>query len=171
MIDFQNRRAIVVEGYDTIMTFTSVQDLARVVVRAVDLECEWPTIGGISGNRMPVSEIIKIGEKVRGKHAYVLKSSDYLNADSFIGASFNVETVKVEDLERGVLTASWKLEASHPSVPADQIDKMQRDVLIGTLLGGSKGAWDVSKELNELLPDFEFTRLETFLADVWRGKP
>lgn len=67
MIDFQNRRAIAVEGHDTIMTFTTVQDLARVVVEAVDLECEWPIVGGIRGNRMRVSDIIKVGERVRGK--------------------------------------------------------------------------------------------------------
>lgn len=66
MIDFENRRAIVVDGHDTIMTFTSIQDLAAVVVRAVDVEAEWPVIGGISGNRMSVAEIIKIGEKIRG---------------------------------------------------------------------------------------------------------
>jgi hypothetical protein len=66
MIDFENRRAIIVEGYDVIMTFTSVQDLAAIVVKAVDLESEWPAIGGISGNRMSIREIIQVGEKVRG---------------------------------------------------------------------------------------------------------
>jgi hypothetical protein len=66
MIDFQNRRAIVVDGYDAVMTFTTVKDLAAVVFLAVDLAGEWPIIGGIRGNRVPVSEVLKIGEKVRG---------------------------------------------------------------------------------------------------------
>lgn len=79
--------------------------------------------------------------------------------------------VRLADLEKGVLTASWKLEASHPSVPADQIEKMQKNVLIGTLLGGVKGAWDVSDEMNNLLPDLKFTQLEAFLTEVWTGKP
>jgi hypothetical protein len=66
MIDFQNRRAIVVEGHDAIMTLTTVQDLAEVVARAVEYDGEWPMIGGISGNRVPFSRILEIGEKVRG---------------------------------------------------------------------------------------------------------
>jgi hypothetical protein len=66
MIDFQNRRAIIVDGHDSIMTYTTVQDLAAVVAMAVDLNGEWPVISGISGNRVPISQILKIGEKVRG---------------------------------------------------------------------------------------------------------
>jgi hypothetical protein len=69
MIDFANRRAIVVEGYDPVMTFTTVQDLAAIVTRAVEYDGEWPENGGISGNRLPVSQIIKIGEKVRGSRS------------------------------------------------------------------------------------------------------
>jgi hypothetical protein len=65
--DLQNRRAIVVEGYDdAFMTLTSVHDIAEVVAQAVDHEDEWPKIGGIRGNRVTVSQILDIGEKVRG---------------------------------------------------------------------------------------------------------
>jgi hypothetical protein len=68
-INFQNRRAIVVEGHeDAIMALTSVHDIAGVVAKAVDLEVKWPENGGIQGNRLTVSEIIKIGEKVRGTY-------------------------------------------------------------------------------------------------------
>lgn len=67
MIDFKNRRAIVIEGYDnSIVTYTTVQDLAAVVAKAVDLEGEWPVMGGISGNRVTISQILNIGEKIRG---------------------------------------------------------------------------------------------------------
>ena len=57
---------IVVDGHDFIMTFTTAQDLAAVVAGAVDYDGEWPVIGGIRGNRVTVSQILKIGEKVRG---------------------------------------------------------------------------------------------------------
>jgi len=66
MIDFENCRAIVVEDYDAIMTFTTVQDVAAVVTMAVDCEDDWPTVGGIRGNRMPISQILEVGERVRG---------------------------------------------------------------------------------------------------------
>jgi hypothetical protein len=67
MIDFENRRAIVVEGFDAVITYTTVQDLAAVVARAVEYVGEWPLNGGISGNRVAISQLLKIGQKVRGK--------------------------------------------------------------------------------------------------------
>jgi hypothetical protein len=66
MIDFQNRRAIVVEGHDAVLSLTTVQDVAAIVARAVEYEGEWPVVGGFSGNKVTVSKIIEIGEKVRG---------------------------------------------------------------------------------------------------------
>jgi len=67
VFNFQNRRAIVVEGHeDAIMTFTAVADLAAIVARSVDYEGEWPEISGISGNRVTVARVIEIGEKIRG---------------------------------------------------------------------------------------------------------
>ncbi|MBV36044.1 MAG: hypothetical protein CMP47_11445 [Rickettsiales bacterium] len=66
MIDFQNRRAIVVDGHDSIMTWTTAQDLAAVVARAVEYDGEWPVIGGMCGNKVTVSQILEIGERVRG---------------------------------------------------------------------------------------------------------
>ncbi|KAH8745960.1 hypothetical protein BGZ57DRAFT_836676 [Hyaloscypha finlandica] len=151
MIDFQNRRAIIVDGYDAIMTYTTVKDLAAVVTMAVDLDGEWPVIGGIRGNRVSISQILKIGEKLRGR-------------------AFTVDKVKLGDLERGILAASWTLETSHPSVTGDHVEEMLKTVLIGTLLSSAKGAWDVSDEFNQLLPDFKFTQIEEFLAQLWEGK-
>jgi hypothetical protein len=48
---------------------------------------------------------------------------------------------------------------------------MARTVLIGTLLSGVQGAWAISDEFNQLLPRYNFTRIEDFLAKVWAGKP
>lgn len=65
-IDFENRRAIVVEGHDAVITFTTVNDLATMVARAIDYEGQWPVNGGISGNSIPVSKILEMGAKIRG---------------------------------------------------------------------------------------------------------
>lgn len=173
MIDFQNRRAIVVEGLDAIITFTTVQDLAAVVARAVHYHGEWPTISGISGNRVPVSRILKIGEKVRGLSHRDLYSGKKNSSCShnFTGHPFTIDKVKLEDLENGNLKTSWSLETSHSSVSGEEAASMLKAVLVGTLLSSAKGAWDMSDDLNRLLPDYEFTRIEEFLAKVWEGKP
>ncbi|KAF3062434.1 hypothetical protein GL218_03376 [Daldinia childiae] len=151
-IDLHNRRAIVVKGHDSIMTYTTVQDLAAVVAQAVDFEGEWPLIGGIRGNSLPVSKIIEIGEQVRG-------------------GSFTVDIVELEDLEAGNLTASWNLEARHPSVADEEAANMLKEVLVGMLLSSAKGAWDISDEWNQRLPDYKFTEMKQFLGEVWQGKP
>ena len=71
MFNFQQRRAVVINGHDPIFTFTSAQDIAAIVAKAIDYEGEWPTIGGISGNKVFISQIIKIGEEVRGKSVHL----------------------------------------------------------------------------------------------------
>lgn len=83
------------------------------------------------------------------------------------GSPFHVDKVKVQDLEAGVLDASWGLQARHPSVAEDEGADMLKAVMIGMLLGSAKGAWDVSDNLNQLLPDMKFTDIEKFLTDVW----
>lgn len=68
VFDFENRRAIVVQGHeDAIMTLTTVADVAKIVARAVDYEGTWPKIGGIRGNRVTFSQVLEIGEKIRGE--------------------------------------------------------------------------------------------------------
>ena len=66
--DFQNRRAIVVQGHEhAVMSLTAVRDIAAIVACAVDYEGEWPKIGGIRGNRVTISQILEIGKRVRGE--------------------------------------------------------------------------------------------------------
>ncbi|KAJ0107300.1 hypothetical protein J7T55_015765 [Diaporthe amygdali] len=145
VFDFQNRRAIVVDGHeDAIMTLTTAADLAAVVARAVDYDGEWPEIGGIRGNRMTFSQIIEIGEKIR---------------------------VKPQDLEAGVLDTSWALRKRHRAVTDEQSSDLFTKVPIGILLSSVKGSWDVSDEFNQLFPDYKFREVEEFLAKVWDGKP
>ncbi|KAI1871879.1 hypothetical protein JX265_005865 [Neoarthrinium moseri] len=148
IFDFQNCRAIVMEGHEgAIITLTTVADLAAVIARAVDYDGRWPTTGGIRGNRVTFSQILEIGR------------------------SFVVDQVKLEDLEAGKLKASWGLEAIHPAVPVDQASELLKAVSIGILLSSSKGAWDSSDEMNQLFPDHDFTRIDDFLEKAWEGMP
>ncbi|KAI1284035.1 hypothetical protein F5Y07DRAFT_97823 [Xylaria sp. FL0933] len=149
VFDFKNRRALVVDGHeDAMMTLTTVADTAAVVARAVGYDGLWPTTGGIRGNRVSISQILEIGNRVRGR-------------------PFAVEKVKAEDLEAGELKASWSLEAVHQAVPDDQAQALLKAVCIGTLLSTSKGAWDSSDEMNQLFPAYQFTPIEDFLTKVW----
>lgn len=70
-----------VEGHeDTVITLTTAADLAAIVTRAIDYEGEWPEVGGIRGNRVTYSEIIEIGENIRGLCSHCC-SYDYIVSD------------------------------------------------------------------------------------------
>ena len=67
IFDFHNCRAIVVDGHENaVITLTTAADVATVVARAVDSKGEWPEIGGMRGNRVTFSQVIGVGEKLRG---------------------------------------------------------------------------------------------------------
>lgn len=65
--NFHERRALIpAGGEDCALSFTTVQDFAKVVALAVEYEVEWPVDGGITGGRLTVEELIAMGEKIRG---------------------------------------------------------------------------------------------------------
>ncbi|XP_044715662.1 nmrA-like family domain-containing protein [Hirsutella rhossiliensis] len=103
-IDFNNRRALVVEGGDNDrITLTTVRDLANVVARAIDYDGEWPVVGGIKGAELTVGQLISLGERIRG-------------------GQFAVERLKADDLASGELKSSWRPKAGPPAFPREQFD-------------------------------------------------
>ncbi|KAI8238394.1 hypothetical protein K4K54_000007 [Colletotrichum sp. SAR 10_86] len=150
-VDFKQCRALVVDGGEDVpLTFTTAQDLARVVALAVEYEGEWPLVGGIKGAEITVRQLIALGEKVRGK-------------------PFAIEKLKKEDLEASKVTSSWTLEVKHPSIPPETRKAVAASLLSGILLGFSAGCFNTSSEWNQLLPDFKFTQPEEFLSQAWKS--
>ncbi|KAI1105977.1 hypothetical protein F4804DRAFT_302512 [Jackrogersella minutella] len=152
IFDFENRRAMIVDGHeDTIITLTTIADFAAIIALAVGYDGTWPEIGGIRGSRLTVTQVLEIGSRVRGH-------------------PFAVAKMKVEDLEAGDLKTPWGLEAVHSAVSAEEASALLKVVPIGILLSSAKGAWDVSDEMNQLFPEYQFTPPEDFLSKVWEGK-
>lgn len=66
-ISYEKCQAIIVDGHeDVTLTLTTAADTAAVIAKAIGSADEWPEISGIQGNRATLSEIIKLGEKIRG---------------------------------------------------------------------------------------------------------
>lgn len=66
-INYEKLHAIVIDGHeDVTVTLTTAADTAAVIARAIDSDNEWPEISGIQGNRATLSQVIKLGEKLRG---------------------------------------------------------------------------------------------------------
>lgn len=64
-IDFAGRRALQTD-VDADFVLTTVEDTAEITARAVEYDGEWPEIGGMCGQKMKMSELIKLGEDLRG---------------------------------------------------------------------------------------------------------
>ncbi|KAL2825681.1 NmrA-like family-domain-containing protein [Aspergillus pseudoustus] len=151
-IDFEKRRAILVEGGDDgVITLTTVQDFAAVVARAVEYEGQWPLVSGIRGTTLAIGKLIALGERLRGP--------------------FKIERVEAANFEAGTWETSWVPRIDHPSIPPEQAEYFAKIGTAGIALGISGGSFAVSDEWNRLLPEYEFTHLEPFLTGIWEGKP
>ncbi|TVY83804.1 hypothetical protein LSUE1_G004836 [Lachnellula suecica] len=150
-IDFNKHRAITLEGKDGVFTLTSVEDLANIVVQAIDYPGEWPVVGGIQGTTISGSELLKIGANVQNRE-------------------FDITTLKEEDVRAGNIESPWIPHFADPSLSSEQNQQFAKLILKGSLLSGLARSWVVSDEWNRLLPDYKFTRAWEFLEKHWVGK-
>ncbi|KAG8353157.1 hypothetical protein FVEN_g8865 [Fusarium venenatum] len=151
-IDYEKRSALVVEGtMDDKMVYTCVTDIASVVTSAIDYSGEWPVIGGISGDRVTIRQLLDIGERVR-EH------------------KFTIEWLKMEDVAAGELKTDNYPRIDLPSIPQDRVEAFSKMAIVGILNAYHRGVYDVSDEWNQLLPDLKFTKADELLGRVWGRK-
>ncbi|KAK7402525.1 hypothetical protein QQX98_011733 [Neonectria punicea] len=100
-MDFGACRAILPAGPDATVSFTTLEDVARVVTKAIDYEGEWPVMGGISANKTKISDLLQLGGEIRGE-------------------KFTIERVERADLEANSFVTSWTPTTHHPSIPIEQ---------------------------------------------------
>ncbi|KFA60217.1 hypothetical protein S40285_07327 [Stachybotrys chlorohalonatus IBT 40285] len=152
VIDFEKRHGLIIKGsMDKEASFTLVEDIVNIVARAVEYEGKWPTIGGISGDRLSPRQQLRIGEAVRG-------------------TPFTVDWLEMEDLEAGNLKSEHYLKVDLPSTAADQVEAFSKFATMKILIASSLGLWTVTDEWNRIFPDYKFTKAEEFLTKVWAGK-
>lgn len=166
-VDFKNRRAILPKGSNASLSLTRVEDVAQVVVKALAFKGEWPIRGGISGNKVTLEELLKLGARVRGKSIKVFGIS---NANLNKGEKFVVDNVNIEDLKLGKLTSSWRPMLRHPSFSPEEVRHASEQFSIQSLLAIAKGGWEMSDEWNIALPDLQFADLAEVLQASWQGE-
>jgi hypothetical protein len=150
-LDFENRRAMILDSGDQPIVLTAISDISKVLALAIADERPWPAVGGIVGTRTTINKLLEIGKKVRG-------------------GKWKEEILKGEDIEKGELKSSWVPLMSHPVIPREDREKFSIEFVIMFLQGISNGAWNVSDELNQRYPDFEFQSAESYLGKAWEGK-
>src|SRR6266487_1498252 len=65
-VDVENKQAFLIEDGEEWLVYTTIQDVAKVVARAIDYPGRWPETGGIVGDRIQTKDLIKLAEKIRG---------------------------------------------------------------------------------------------------------
>ncbi|KAF2642291.1 NAD(P)-binding protein [Massarina eburnea CBS 473.64] len=151
-IDFENRRAMVLDKGDQPIAVTAIADISNMLALALEDERPWPNVGGMRGARTCINEILALGKKLRG-------------------GEWQVEYVKGEDIENDVLNTSWVPQMSHPVIPDDNREKFSKDFVIMFFKGILRGCWNVSDEWNQQFPEYKFVGLEEYLTKAWEGKP
>jgi hypothetical protein len=151
-LDFENRRAIVLDDGNQPIVITAVQDDCEIIARALEDTRPWPKVGGIRGCRTSINELLALGKKIRG-------------------GDWNVEHIKSEDLAKGELKTSWLPLIEHPTVTNDAREQFSKHFLVTFLESLPRGAWDVSDEFNQRFPDYKFMSAEEYLTKAWEGKP
>ncbi|KAF4982778.1 hypothetical protein FZEAL_1679 [Fusarium zealandicum] len=147
--NFHKRHAILAEGAkDSIISLTTVQDVAKIIALAIEYEGEWPLVSGIRGSDITLGQLIALGEKIRGK-------------------PFDVEKLNPEDLKAGVVKTDYRLDITHGAFPPEEREAIGESLLAGFLLGLKTEAFKVSDEWNRLLPDYKFSQPEQFLTEAW----
>ncbi|OHF03771.1 hypothetical protein CORC01_01090 [Colletotrichum orchidophilum] len=148
-IDFENTRAFFLEGSENAeLSVTSIEDIAEVTALAVDYKGEWPIVGGITGQRVTIGELIRLGEKYRGK-------------------PFEIDRLKLEDLKAGVVKTDFFPPIEVPGIPEEHREQFTDVLVIGATISVAEGAWATSNEWNKLLPDFKPTTVEEYLQKTW----
>ncbi|OTA99708.1 hypothetical protein M426DRAFT_16173 [Hypoxylon sp. CI-4A] len=149
--DLEKQHAAILEGsHDDVITWTTVEDIANVVARAVEYEGEWPAVGGIRGSRTTVGQVLQIAESI-GRPLTV----DYLKKEEIQGKTLDASLIEGVDL--------W-------TIPKEKFEEFKEIALRGILVGINRGAYDVSDEWNKILPDYKFTQLEDFVKKAWGAK-
>ncbi|RYP53599.1 hypothetical protein DL768_001463 [Monosporascus sp. mg162] len=137
-------RIVAIKGHENDpFVVTSTADIARVIRLAIKYEKERPEIGGFSGNRLSPRQLKKLAQKVQGR-------------------AIKLELVHESDLAAGVLRVDMP-QIVHASIPEEQRLAWHVPVWIGLLSAISMGAWDVSDEWKERLPDYKFLTVEEYL--------
>ncbi|KAH7143719.1 hypothetical protein EDB81DRAFT_796224 [Dactylonectria macrodidyma] len=145
--DFANMRALQVEDGCYPLSLTTVEDTAEIVAQALDFAGEWPKIGGIQGSQTTVAGLISLGEKLRRK--------------------FKVDKVSYEAAKAGTAELPWCPQLTHKGVPPEMRTAVSNHITLAYMTSLAEGAWSVSDDWNQLLPDYAFSSAEEYLRKVW----
>ena len=164
-IDMQNGQAAIPGDGNVPLSLTYSRDLARFVVRTLDLD-EWPEFSIGVGDDLTFNQMVRLAEEVRGK---LVGSSHLIRYDKLIlvlGKKFQVTYDSVEKVNEGDVT----MLPIPKGAPFSEDEMKEYNALFGQLT--LRGVFHVPTEnrLNSKFPDLVPLNFQQFLDEAWRGR-
>lgn len=151
-------------GYeDAPVTVTSVRDIAGVVRRAVEYEGgAWPVVGGVQGQQVSHNQLKQMVEGLiaSGHGGGILPAGT---------TRLTVELADMADLRQGILNIEMP-PITHASIPEDMRKAFYVPAWTGSLQSFTSGAWTVTDEWNQLLPDYKFISMEELVREAFKDE-
>ncbi|GKT95814.1 nmrA-like family protein [Colletotrichum tofieldiae] len=150
--DFDKGRAFILEGSENAeVTLTTIEDIAEVTARAVEYDGEWPTVGASAAKKSLSARSYGWEKRFEARK------------------SFEVDRLKLEDLEAGIVKTNFIPLLNLPGMSREELENFTKVVAIGATVSVAREAWAVSDEWNQLLPDFKPTGIEEYAKRVWES--
>lgn len=158
LLDMRRRRAQLpyspTGNQSAYICMTSVRDVARFVVAALDL-ASWPREFRLRGDRLNVRQIVSTGEQVLGPLPF-LHFSQLPLTNNFAGRTFEVSAHTQSSLQDAL-------------VYAQAVRDVNREVRLRQLIATAEGRLDFANtNLNQMIA-FRPERFRDWLARVWIG--
>lgn len=84
---------------------------------------------------------------------------------------FQIDRLSYDAAKKGTAETTWYPLLEHPSIPsdipADTLIALSKKVHMAYAVSFAEGAWSVSDEWNQLLPEYQFTSAEQYLRRAW----
>ena len=164
-IDMQNCQAAIPGDGNVPLSLTYSRDLARFVVRTLDLD-EWPEFSIGVGDGLTFNQMLRLAEEARGKFA---GSSHLIRNDELIlvvGKEFQVTYDSVEKVNEGEVT----MLPIPKGAPFSEDEMKEYNALFGQLTLREAFHVQTENRLNSKFPDLVPLNFQQFLDEAWRGR-
>ncbi|KAJ2990591.1 hypothetical protein NUW58_g2870 [Xylaria curta] len=145
-IDMEKGEAAIPGTGDERFTVTYSVDLAKAIVKLLDMQESWPKHGHLSGSDVTLNELVAHAEKLQG-------------------SKFKVVYDPQEKLERGEVTLLWTPD----EVPAEEFKVLFLSICQLIVSGACILPQD-GNQLTRIFPDLRLTTAQEILTEAWGGQ-
>ncbi|KAL4800768.1 pyridoxal phosphate-dependent transferase [Aspergillus venezuelensis] len=149
LVDMENCKAVIPGSGDDVIGMTYSYDMALFIARLLEIDAsEWEEFSVIVGDEVSANQLVKLGEKVRGK-------------------KFDVKY----DSEDDVMEGDVRLPSQQPEGLSYSEEEMKEMIaLVDRLVVGKCFDFPKDKRMNGRFPDLKLRTTEEVVREAWEGR-